>query len=43
MELPGTSIVEDAAQVFESLANTEFSRVSKLGTAWVRDVERVLG
>jgi Reversibly glycosylated polypeptide len=43
MELPGKSIVDDVAHVFENLANTEFSKVSKLGLAWVRDVERVLG
>jgi hypothetical protein len=43
MELPGTSIVDDVACMFESLADTEFSRVSKLGMAWVHDVKRVLG
>lgn len=42
MDLPGTSIIDDTAQLFENLATTEFSRVAKLGMAWVRDVERIL-
>jgi hypothetical protein len=42
MHLPGTSVVDDVAHVFEHLATTEFARVSDLGAAWVRDVERAL-
>ncbi len=42
-ELPGTCIIDDAAKLFEGLAQTEFSRVSELGTAWVRDAARALG
>lgn len=43
MKLPGASVLDDTARAFEGLAESEFSRVSKLGLAWVRDVERVLG
>jgi hypothetical protein len=43
MALPGGSIIEDVAHIHEKLARTEFSRASKLGSAWVRDAERVLG
>jgi hypothetical protein len=43
MELPGTSIVDDVARLFEGMAETEFSRVSELGKAWVSDATRVLG
>ena len=42
MELCGESIVDDARQVFGRLADTEFSRISELGLAWIRDAERVL-
>jgi len=43
MELPGTSVLDDAMRVFENLSDTEFGRVAKLGMAWVRDAERALG
>ncbi len=41
MEFPASSITEDAACTFENLASTEFARISELGMAWIRDVERV--
>lgn len=43
IQLPTTSILDDAAHLYESLADTEFAKLTKLGTAWVHDVERVLG
>jgi hypothetical protein len=42
IELPGTSVLDDVARLYEHLASTEFSRVADLGKGWVRDVERVL-
>ncbi len=42
MQLPGTSVIDDTARIFEALGSTEFARVTELGMAWVRDVQRVL-
>lgn len=42
-DLPGKSVLDDTARLYEIFADTEFKRVCELGRAWIRDCERVLG